>query len=101
MGQRIERGQDADTSCQTNIASSSAFSEQTTIIDDIDGHMFVADLWNETTAQEEGFIVRNVHFPQNRIDTIYSGPHIGCANPIFSHLKGIVRHTEHLIMLTC
>ena len=59
------------------------FSEQTTIIDDIDGHMFVADLWNETTAQEEGFIVRNVHFPQNRIDTIYSGPHIGCANPIF------------------
>lgn len=59
------------------------FSEQERIIDDVDSHMFVADLWNETTAQQDGFITRNVHFPESTTDIIYSGPHIGCANPVF------------------
>lgn len=59
------------------------FSEQSTVIDNIENHMFVADLWNETTAQQDGYISRDVHFPESTMDTIYSGPHIGCANPIF------------------
>lgn len=59
------------------------FSEQTDIIDNLKSHMFVADLWNETTAQQDGYIRRDVHFPQSTIDTIYSGPHIGVANPLF------------------
>ena len=59
------------------------FSEQERIIDNVDSHMFVADLWNETTAQQDGFIARDVHFPESTLDTIYSGPHIGCANPVF------------------
>lgn len=59
------------------------FDSQNSMIDNIDGHMFVADLWNETTAQEDGYITRNVHFPENNMDMIYSGPHIGVANPLF------------------
>ena len=59
------------------------FAEQSVIIDNINGHMFVADLWNETTAQQDGYITRDVHFPESTLDTIYSGPHIGCANPLF------------------
>lgn len=41
------------------------FASQSLVIDNIEGHMFVADLWNETTAQEDGYIVRNVHFPES------------------------------------
>ena len=59
------------------------FASQSLVIDNIEGHMFVADLWNETTAQEDGYIVRNVHFPESTLDMIYSGPHIGGANPLF------------------
>lgn len=59
------------------------FASQSLVIDNIEGHMFVADLWNETTAQEDGYIVRNVHFPESTMDMIYSGPHIGGANPLF------------------
>lgn len=59
------------------------FASQSLLIDNIEGHMFVADLWNETTAQEDGYIVRNVHFPESTMDMIYSGPHIGGANPLF------------------
>ena len=59
------------------------FASQSLLIDNIEGHMFVADLWNETTAQEDGYIVRNVHFPESTMDMVYSGPHIGGANPLF------------------
>ena len=33
--------------------------------------------------QNDGYINRNVHFPKTTIDTIYSGPHIQVANPLF------------------
>lgn len=59
------------------------FASQEDTIDSIENHMFVADLWNETTAQQDGYIERNVHFPSNSIDMIFSGPHIGVANPLF------------------
>jgi len=59
------------------------FANQKNTIDGINSHMFVADIWNETTAQEEGYIKRNVHFPESNEDSIYSGPHIGVANPVF------------------
>ena len=40
-------------------------------------------LWPETGAQEDGTIVRDVHFPDQKQDCIISGPHIGVANPLY------------------
>ena len=39
--------------------------------------------FDETGAQEDGTIVRNVHFPKDLVDSILSGPHFGVANPLF------------------
>lgn len=41
-----------------------------------------SQLWNETMAQKDGTMVRNVHFPIGLSDTIYQGPHFGIANPL-------------------
>ncbi|NLY44344.1 MAG: class I SAM-dependent DNA methyltransferase [Clostridiaceae bacterium] len=59
------------------------FAAQPTTIDDLKHKLFVSDIWNETTAQHEGYIKRDVHFPEESINTIYSGPHIGVANSLF------------------
>lgn len=40
-------------------------------------------MWDETNAQKDGTMKRNVHFPESINDLIYSGPHIGIANPLF------------------
>lgn len=42
-----------------------------------------SEMWHEANDQKSGIIVRNVHFPETLQDTIYSGPHIGVANPLF------------------
>ena len=44
-------------------------------------------MWPETGAQQDGTIERNVHFPENTIDYIISGPHIGVANPLYQASK--------------
>lgn len=40
-------------------------------------------MWHETNCSKNGLIRRKVHFPASAIDTIYSGSHIGNANPLF------------------
>lgn len=45
--------------------------------------VFSSEMWHETNAQNDGTIIRNVHFPESLNDLIYSGPHIGVANPYF------------------
>lgn len=40
-------------------------------------------MWDETNAQKAQLIRRKVHFSSERNDVIYSGPHIGVANPIY------------------
>ena len=50
---------------------------------DLGNDIAVSMLWDETNAQKDGTIVRNVHFGQ-AIDTILSGAHIGTANPLFN-----------------
>ncbi|MGN8919670.1 Eco57I restriction-modification methylase domain-containing protein [Lachnospiraceae bacterium HCP28S3_F9] len=45
--------------------------------------LFISQIWDETGAQEDKTIVRNVHFPESTYDLIYSGPHIGLSNPLF------------------
>ena len=51
--------------------------------------IFTTKLWNETSNQKDGTIKRNVHFPESSVDMIYSGPHIGLANPVFKTSRTI------------
>lgn len=59
------------------------FAEQYKKLSDMSNETFLSELWHETNAQNDGTITRNVHFPESLVDTIYSGPHIGVANPLF------------------
>lgn len=40
-------------------------------------------MWDETKSQKDGITAKTCKFPESNIETIYSGPHIGLANPIF------------------
>jgi type I restriction-modification system DNA methylase subunit len=59
------------------------FTKQKVFLGDIADEVYSAEMWHETNNQNDGTIVRDVHFPVNAIDMIYSGPHIGVANPVF------------------
>ena len=48
-----------------------------------------SQLWNETTAQKDGTMVRKVHFPMNMSDTIFQGPHFSIANPLAKTSRAI------------
>ena len=65
------------------------FSEQKTKITDLKNDVCLTELWHETNSQIDGTIRRNVHFPESLKDTIYSGPHIGVANPLFKASRSI------------
>ncbi|WP_277248038.1 Eco57I restriction-modification methylase domain-containing protein [Phascolarctobacterium succinatutens] len=55
----------------------------------IQKRIYASDNWNETNAQNDGTIVKSVHFPESTIDAILSGPHIGMANPLFKTSRRI------------
>ena len=59
------------------------FSSQKISVSSLEDDIYLSELWHETNAQNDGTIYRYVHFPQSLHDTIYSGPHIGVANPLF------------------
>lgn len=59
------------------------FDRQDKKMADLGNDIFVSMLWDETNAQKDGTIIRNVHFG-TPIDTILSGAHIGTANPLFN-----------------
>ena len=59
------------------------FVEQNRYIGDLGIHVFNSRMWEETGAQKDGTIIRNIHFPERAIDAIFSGPHIFVANPSF------------------
>lgn len=46
---------------------------------------------DETQSQINETIVRNVHFPENTLELIYSGSHIGVANPLFKSSRKICK----------
>ena len=52
-------------------------------IGDLKSHVCSTRMWDETGAQNDGIIERHVHFPSSSLDMVYSGPHIGVANPTF------------------
>lgn len=64
-----------------------AFAERT-LADSLE-EVFASQMWNETNSQQDGTIVRDVHFPIDTLDMIYSGPHIGVANPLFKTSRRI------------
>lgn len=45
--------------------------------------MSITEMFHETNDQKAGIINRDIHFPESLYDLIYSGPHIGVANPLF------------------
>lgn len=59
------------------------FDQQDKKLADLGDALAVSMLWDETNAQKDGTIERNVHFG-DRTDTILSGAHIGTANPLFN-----------------
>lgn len=67
------------------------FSKQQTTLESMDNELFSTECWHETNAQNDGTIERNVHFPESAVDTIYSGPHIGVANPLFKTSRRICK----------
>ena len=67
------------------------FAAQDTTLGDIENRIAVTQMWDETNAQKNGIIARNVHFPESLVDTIYSGPHINVANPAFKASRAICK----------
>jgi len=51
-------------------------------ISSVENQLYSTVMWDETATQKKNIIKRDVHFPNSEIDTIYSGPHIGVANPL-------------------
>ena len=58
------------------------FAAHTNTFGSLEDKVYSTQLWDETYAQNDGTIVRNTHFPESPIDLIFSGPHIGVANPL-------------------
>jgi len=58
-------------------------------ISSLGDNVFPHQMWNETGAQDDDTIERTVHFPANPVELIYSGPHIGIANPCFKSSRRI------------
>jgi len=69
----------------------SCFVVQDKTIGRLGDKVFSSQMWNETNAQNDGTIIRNVHFPETTLELIYSGPHIGVANPLFKTSRSICR----------
>ncbi len=67
------------------------FSEQETTLASLGKDVFITACWDETNAQKDKTIVRDVHFPQSPENMIYSGPHIGVANPLFKTSRRLCR----------
>lgn len=59
------------------------FVQQEKTIGNMEKDVASSEMWHEANDQKNGVIVRNVHFPENLADAIFSGPHIGVANPLF------------------
>ena len=67
------------------------FLQQKTTFSSIKDDLSVSQMWDETNAQNDGTIRRNTQFPESPIGMIYSGPHIGVANPFFKTSRSICR----------
>ena len=72
------------------------FAEQNHTLGDQGNKVYTTQLWDETNAQNDGTIARNVHFPESPLDMIYSGPHIGVANPFYKTPRRVCKlHSDY------
>ena len=67
------------------------FSNQSRNISTEIQHLYTAEMWHETNNQIDGTIVRHIDFPENIQSMIYSGPHIGVANPLFKTSRRVCK----------
>ncbi|HHV96803.1 MAG TPA: class I SAM-dependent DNA methyltransferase [Clostridiaceae bacterium] len=67
------------------------FEKQDKKLGDMLDEVYTTQMWNETNAQNDRTITRNIHFPVTTLDLVYSGPHIGVANPLFKVSRRICR----------
>lgn len=59
-------------------------------LDELQDTICISEMWNETSAQKKLITIkRDVHFPESSYDLIYSGSHIGVANPLFKCSRAI------------
>lgn len=71
------------------------FLKQSKTIGHMENSVVSSLMWNETNAQEDGTIRRNVHFPDAMSGLILSGPHIGLANPFFKSSRAVCTTNSH------
>jgi hypothetical protein len=67
------------------------FAKQEVTIQSLDKRSLSTQFWNETNAQMEGTIEQVVHFPDNALETIYSGPLIGVSNPLYKCARSVCK----------
>lgn len=58
-------------------------------VDDLGQNVTTSLMWDETNAQKDGTIIRNVHFTDELSQVIFSGPHTGVCNPLFISSRAI------------
>lgn len=63
----------------------SCFEKQKRTFKDIEDDVCATVMFEETGSQLEGLMKRDVHYPSTPSDTVYSGPHIGVACPIYQN----------------
>lgn len=63
--------------------------EQPKTLGNLGNKMYSTQMWNETQAQSAGIIERNIHFPEEIYDGIYSGAHMGVLNPFYKSMRRV------------
>jgi hypothetical protein len=61
---------------------------------DLSNNTFATMMWNETTAQQDGTIRREIRFPANTGEWILSGPHFYIGNPFNKSPREQCRHNK-------
>lgn len=67
------------------------FAQQEKTIGSLEENVFTTVMFDETGMQRNGIIERNVHFAETPFDLVYSGPHIGVANPLSKTSRRVCR----------
>ena len=66
------------------------FAEQRHTVSELGKSVYTTGMWHETNAQQDGTIESHVSFPDNN-QVIYSGAHIGLANPLYQTTRSNYR----------
>ncbi len=78
------------------IGALQCFALQESVLADLQDKVYTSEMWHETNAQKDGTIARSVHFPEASMDMIFSGPHIGVANPFYKSSRRVcLLHSDY------